>query len=330
MSRVPKVSFIVICHQHAAHVGQCLRSIEAQDWPESEVIVLDNGSTDGSGEVIRDWASRSSLSPRLLLETKRRTVCENLNHVMPMATSDYVACISADDFFYPEKTKRQVAALEQRGPSYVVAYADATRVHPDGSPYPGDESSFIRWHRSDLSTLPDGDVLHELIRAPFIPAMTTLIRREALVAMGSFDESLVFEDYDAWLRLATGGKFHADPAPLSAYRILPDSMIRTVASQEMPEKLLSDARIMAKVNLIPRLEEKVRQNVRRRVLRLAIRLLSHPGRWGSRLHDLDQLADIPALRLLAEAHETRGVLTEAEGNALLADAISAGLISPTA
>jgi glycosyltransferase involved in cell wall biosynthesis len=330
MSRSAKVSFLVICHQHAPHVTQCLSSIEAQDWPESEVIVLDNGSSDGSPEIIRDWAARTYLSPRLLLESKRRTICENLNHVMPMVTGEYVACVSADDFFYPGKTKKQVAALEQRGPSYVVAYGDATRIQPDGSPYPEGENSFIGWHRSDLSLLPEGDVLRELIRAPFIPAMTTLIRREALVAMGAFDESLVFEDYDAWLRLAADGRFHADSARLAAYRVLPDSMIQTVASQERPEKILSDARIMAKVSLIPRIEEKIRHNARRRVVSLAIQLLSNPGRWAPRLHELDQLADLPALRLLVDAHKVRGVLTQEEGTAILLDAISAGIIPPTA
>ena len=320
---VPKVSFMALCFNHAPYVLECLASIEAQAWPNAELVILDNASTDGSADLIRQWAADSTLEPKLLLQSEPLGICANINTLIEHAAGDYLAWLATDDYWLPEKTATQVAALERLGPEFAVAYADALRVDPAGEPL--DPASFIRSHR-EFETPPSGDILLDLLRGPFIPGMSTMVRSSALGAMGPFDESLIYEDYDAWLRLAEKWQFHADPNPNCAYRILASSMIRTVAAEDKPEKILSDARIMAKVTNMQRLDETTRKNSKRRVLKLTIRLLDHPGDWHGGLLELQQVTGLQALFLLAAAHRDRGQLPSDVSHRLLASAADRGFL----
>lgn len=325
-SSAPLVSFLALCHRHAPYVLQCLESIEAQQWPNAEVIILDNASDDGSAEIIQAWAAQTKLPVQLMMETQPRGICANANLLMARARGEFVASMATDDYWFPDKTARQVADLQRLGPKYAVAYSDAIRVDAAGTPLP--IASFISAHRN-FPELPSGDVLDELVRGPFIPAMSTMIRRQALLEMGSYDEHLVYEDYDAWLRIATNWHFHADPEPLCAYRVLQTSAIQTIAAQTRPQKLLSDAIIMAKTARIERIATKVRINTLRRVVRLAIKLVAHEGEWGEALRELHVLTGLSMLSLLASAQEARGVLTEAQSHQLLGLAIHHGILTAT-
>ncbi|MFN5960585.1 MAG: glycosyltransferase, partial [Verrucomicrobiota bacterium] len=276
----PKVSFLALCFNHAPYLKQCLDAIAAQQWPHAELIILDNASADNSPDIIRHWARSSPLPTTLLLETERRGICANVNHMLAHASGEFFALISTDDYWLPSKTARQVAALSSLGDDWSVAYSDAICIDAAGHPLP---DPFIQSHRS-FDQLPSGDILAELIRGPFIPAMSTLVRRSALAKAGTYDESLVYEDYDMWIRLATDGKFHADPDPLCAYRILDSSLIRNSAAQDKPAKVLSDLRIMAKACRIPHLPESTRKNTARRTTSLAIQLASMNGSCPSDIH----------------------------------------------
>ena len=303
---VPLVTLCVICYNHANYVRECLDSAVAQTWPQLEILVLDNGSSDASSQIISEWAATCRHPVRLFLETEVRGVCANLNPMLEAVSGEFVAFISADDFWFPDKTRRQVELLLERGPNYGVAYADAARV--DGSGNRLQPESFIGAHR-EFATLPEGDVLQELLRAPFIPAMSTLIRREALQQMGAFDEMLVYEDYDALLRLAQHWLFAVDPEPLSGYRVLESSMIHTVAAQHQPAKLLSDARIMAKAAGNPNLDEKAVRNLHRRVVRLATEAAALTSGNAAIIRSLHELVPLPALRVLAAWQDQGGKIS---------------------
>jgi len=323
-TKTPKVSFLALCFNHAPYLAQCLDSIEAQAWPNAELVILDNASSDGSAELIQAWAERSSMKPKLLLQQELRGVCANINTLISHATGDYLAWIATDDYWLPQKTATQVAVMEGLGPEVAVTYADALQIDADGKELK--QASFIKAHR-EFPTLPSGDILQELLRGPFIPAMSSMVRRSALEAIGPFDESLIYEDYDSWLRIAEHRQFHADPTPLCAYRVLDTSMIRTVAAQDRPEKVLSDARIMAKVTRMERLDQTTLKNTKRRVLKLAIRLVGMPGDWRSDLLHLQDVTGLRSLFLLAAAHRNSGQVAEDRCHSLLAAAAEAGYLA---
>ena len=265
-----------------------------------------------------------NLPVTLLAETERRGICANVNRLLDRATGDYVALVSTDDWWFPEKTRRQVETLERLGPDWAVAYADAVCIDEQGVRQP---EPFIGSHRA-FDALPSGDVLAELVRGPFIPAMSTLVRRQALAGVGGYDETLVYEDYDMWMRLAVNWRFHADPDPVCAYRIVGTSMIRTVAAQDRPEKILSDARIMAKAAAIERLPDKARRNSLRRVVTLAAKLMGQAGDWAPALGELRSVTGLQTLALL-EAAARKGGFDETAALRLLAAAVARGMLPPS-
>ena len=324
MPAQPKVSFLALCFNHAPYLKQCLDAIAAQQWPHAELIILDNASADDSANAIRHWARTAPLPTTLLLETERRGICANLNRMLPHATGDFLALISTDDYWLPSKTSRQVSALSALGEDWSVAYSDATCIDAAGNPLP---DPFIRSHRS-FDQLPSGDILAELLRGPFIPAMSTLVRRSALAKAGTYDESLVYEDYDMWIRLATHGKFHADPDPLCAYRILDSSVIRNSAAQDKPAKVLSDLRIMAKACRIPQLPESTRKNTARRTTSLAIQLASMNGSCPSDILAARDLCQINALLPIAAAASLTPKPSAHSIETALARALAKGWLDP--
>jgi hypothetical protein len=321
----PKVSFLALCFNHAPYLTQCLDAIAAQQWPHAELIILDNASADSSPDTIRHWASSSPLPTTLLLETERRGICANVNHMLAHASGEFFALISTDDYWLPSKTARQVAALSSLGEDWSVAYSDAICIDDAGNPLP---DPFIQSHRS-FDQLPSGDILAELLRGPFIPAMSTLVRRSALAKAGTYDESLVYEDYDMWIRLATDGKFHADPDPLCAYRILDSSLIRTSAAQDKPAKVVSDLRIMAKACRIPQLPESTRKNTARRTTSLAIQLASMDGSCPSDILAARDLCQIDTLLPIAAAASLTPKPSANSIETALARALAAGWLNPS-
>jgi glycosyltransferase involved in cell wall biosynthesis len=104
----PKVSVLIPCHNAEKYVGETLESVFRQTWPETEVIVVDDGSTDKSAAVIRSFA-RPNLR---LIQQHNRGQTAALNTCCSRATGDFVQYIDADDLIEPDKIARQMERLQ--------------------------------------------------------------------------------------------------------------------------------------------------------------------------------------------------------------------------
>src|ERR1700688_2815435 len=104
---VPKVSVLIPCYNAEKYVGETLESVFRQTWPELEVIVVDDGSTDGSAAVVRSFA-RPNLR---LIQQANRGQTGALNVCCSQATGDFVQYLDADDLIDPDKIALQVERL---------------------------------------------------------------------------------------------------------------------------------------------------------------------------------------------------------------------------
>ncbi len=220
----PLVTVIATCYNHARFVVEALESIRCQTYPNIELIIADDCSTDDSAERIRAWVDEQGVECHLRLHDRNQGLCRTLNEALSLASGKYIALISTDDVWLPDKTARQVMIMEALPESVAVVYSDAYVINEDGERLPG---RYIQ-SRVQRPDTPEGDVFHTLLRDwCFIPAMATLIRRSCLDAVGPYDESLVFEDVDMWLRLARRYRFAFDSTVSASYRILPGSLFRS-------------------------------------------------------------------------------------------------------
>lgn len=169
------------------------RSIDsalAQTRPVDEIIVVDDGSTDGTGEALRARYGdriRYHWQPNAGVSAAR-------NAGMAIASGSFFALLDSDDLWRPEKTARQLAWLDAH-PDFGMVLCDVVRVDAEGKP-------LDVFHRREVLR-EDGWVLHWLLLNPSLVPASTMFRREVFETCGGFDPTLrTAEDLDFHLRVA--------------------------------------------------------------------------------------------------------------------------------
>jgi len=218
----PLVSVIIPSYNHAQYVREALMSVQAQTYPNIELIIIDDGSTDETARIIEQTLSTFDRDMHVVFKCQQNVgLCSTLNRALALCTGTYVQFLASDDAYLPEKTERSVAALRS-------ADHDVAAVYCDGFLF--DERSRCRGIFSAKYCVPLGRNLHrELLIANWLPAMGILYRRDVLATLGGFDPELKFEDWDLLLRLTKEHKIIRLLDKLFLYRIHATNMTRDTA-----------------------------------------------------------------------------------------------------
>lgn len=211
MGRVVPVSVVLPVHNAARYIGAAVDSILSQTFRDFELILLDDGSTDGSGGILADRAGRD---PRVrVLRQENRGLIATLNRGCAEAAGRYVARMDADDVSFPDRLERQVAFLETH--PGVAAVGGAVQYMDDRGPL-----KMIQRHPADPEAIREG-----LLRASCLAHPTVVMRRDAVVAAGGYRPAFLHaEDYDLWLRLAEREDLANLPAPVLYQRLHPEQV----------------------------------------------------------------------------------------------------------
>jgi glycosyltransferase involved in cell wall biosynthesis len=209
------VSVIIPTYNRSADVTEAVRSVLGQTYPEVEVLVVDDGSTDDTETALRPFAERVRY-----FKQERSGPAAARNRAMLQARGKYLAFLDADDLWLPDKLKRQVALLDAR-PEVVLSYTDYTRGFRDAAA----RGSQLRHYALKGSLRP----FQDLFRENFIHTSTAMVRRDVLASTGVFDTDLSgSEDLDFWLRLARLGPFAYLDEVLTLVRRQGDNLSRTL------------------------------------------------------------------------------------------------------
>lgn len=183
-----RISLIITTYNAARYLVEAVDSALAQTYPNLEVIVVDDGSTDDTRAVLSPYRDRVTYIHQ---PNQERSVARN--NGLAAATGEYVSFLDSDDVVAPEKIADLAAVLEAM-PDYGVAYS-------------GMEFFWEGGRRQGVPRpTPSGDLLPELLWHNFITASVPLFRREALAIAGGFDPRLVpVEDWELCLRVALAG-----------------------------------------------------------------------------------------------------------------------------
>ena len=124
------VSVIIPAFNAAEYIRQTLHSVLAQTYQSLEVIVVDDGSEDGTGAIVEEFVEKDA---RVQLVTQCNAgVGAARNTAIRMARGEYIAPLDADDVWFPEKLEKQVACMEQYGEETGMVYCWSIRVDKDG------------------------------------------------------------------------------------------------------------------------------------------------------------------------------------------------------
>lgn len=208
---MPAVSVLMPVYNAERYVGEAVRSILNQTFADFEFIVIDDGSTDRSGELLEKLATSD---PRIRLFRRPNTgYLRALNEGLALANGELVARLDADDVALPERFERQVRYLREH-PECLAVGCGMLRIDADG----------------DVICEEPMPAAHEEIEARLLKGLGALphpgamIRRETLVAVGGYREEYYgVEDHDLWLRLAERGRLANLPEPLIKFRTHPQN-----------------------------------------------------------------------------------------------------------
>jgi glycosyltransferase involved in cell wall biosynthesis len=220
----PLVTVFVGCYNQSRFVEECLDSVKHQTYPNIQVIIFDDCSKDNSVAVINSWLKKHRVNWQFIPHTRNMGICPSLNEVLQLARGKYISMVAADDVWQPDKTSRQVEMMEQMPGDVGVLYTDAFQIDENGETLP---QLFIEAHR-EFVIPPEGFLFDVLWEGNFIPAMTTLVRRNCFTKVGTYDEDLCFEDWDMWMRISRIFRFAYDKTPTAKYRIVSTSAFRTM------------------------------------------------------------------------------------------------------
>lgn len=191
---MPRISVIIPTYNCGKFIGQTLESVFAQTYRDYEVIVVDDGSTDKTCDVIDYWAKRI-----IYFEQSNRGPSAARNLAVLHATGEFLAYLDADDQWFPYKLERQIA--------YFDAHPECGLVHSDVTVI--DEGNKIIYHSFDQEKsrpILQGNCVNKLLRHSCIHMPSVMERHTCFNEVGSFEERIRYaEDYLHWLRLVLAG-----------------------------------------------------------------------------------------------------------------------------
>ena len=212
--QLPRVSVIMPAYNARAFVAESIHSVLNQDYPNIELILVDDGSNDGTPEFAEQLDRRVRV-----LRQKNAGPAAARNRGLAAATGEFMAFLDADDVWLPRKVSLQVEYL-QTHPEVGVVFGGELRwyAQADGSfaapPTPLRQDEPLR-----LVAQHSGWIYTELLLDSVIHIITAMVRRTVVETVGGLDESLrVGEDYDFWLRVSRQYRIDELDRSLAYYR----------------------------------------------------------------------------------------------------------------
>lgn len=207
-----QVSIVIPSYNHSLFIDECLLSAYNQTYENIELVIVDDGSTDNSADLINEFihAYGKRFINVQFIQQENKGVSAALNKAFSLCSSEWVYYLASDDVFMPGKITIQQSAISELD-SVALVYTDYYQINDNSERQP----IVNRWN---VSPEPDNQAYEWLyFRCPIIPS-TVAINRKAFLSVGGFDESLKIEDWDLFLRLSVNYSVARIPHRLSCYR----------------------------------------------------------------------------------------------------------------
>ena len=202
---LPLVTIIVPCYNHENYIVECIESLVHQTYPNIELIVLDDGSSDNSAMILKELSQKYNF---YFDDQQNIGLSRTLNKAISLSSGDYISVCASDDKYALDKTAKQVTYL-QKNPKFASCFTNKIIFDDKGNE-----------RIEDSGKRKSGWIFKELLMDTFsIPAPSHMIRREVFNTIGLYDESLKVEDWDMWLRMSKKYQLGFLDQPLIYYRV---------------------------------------------------------------------------------------------------------------
>jgi glycosyltransferase involved in cell wall biosynthesis len=232
MKKNPIVSVIIPTYNRANLVGKAIKSVLNQTYQNFEVIIVDDGSTDNTEDVVRGFPDKRVKYIKKYKKNKGISVARNLG--IKVALGKYIALLDSDDEWLPEKLDKQIKVFKSEFPEVGVVYSNTLYI---------DESGKNINRKLRNSKKAEGYIYEDLLEKYCVGSPSSfLIKKECFDRVGLFDDLLSGqEDWDMWIRIAKYYKFTLIKIPLVKYWLHPNQI-----SKNLEAKIITAKRILVK------------------------------------------------------------------------------------
>ena len=206
------LSIIIPTYNRAYIISRAIQSVLNQTYRDFEVLVIDDGSTDNTSEIVKSFNDKRL---RYIRHGENRGVAAARNTGIMSAEGKYIAFQDSDDEWFPEKLEKQMAVFTTTSPQIGVMYTGFLLIE-------GNTKTRIP---SSKVTKKEGNIYNSLLRGNFVSPGASIVKRECFTKAGMFDEHYVpLEDWEFWLRISRHYHFKCVDEPLLITYHMPDSI----------------------------------------------------------------------------------------------------------
>lgn len=209
---MPLVSVIMSSYNYGNYISKAIESALNQTFTDFELIVIDDGSTDGSREIIKRYAGQDSRI-KYVFHRSNMGITNTLNEGIEIASGKYLAILDSDDLWTMDKLEKQLAILAED--EDLVVWTDGEIINRDGLPV---GQRFTGLHRATRRKK-TGDIFTEMVKGNFILGSSTIFKKDNLKGMRYKTNIRYFPDFTFFIDLAAHYDFHFIDECLTRYRI---------------------------------------------------------------------------------------------------------------
>lgn len=239
---MPLVSVVAIAYNQADYISKTLDSIYKQDYPNIELIICDDNSTDETVEIASDWLNQNSdrfTGTRLISNLTNKGVCQNFSQGYSLATGEWIKPLACDDLLLPAAITTFVKTATTSGSQLLFSQIEMFSEQGSERKLIGD--FLTNKHKISLFSAPK-KIVEELRVQNFLPAPGSFFSKLAYTTSGGIDFKFKhLDDWPLWLNMIKAGYAPTwIPEPLVLYRISNSSVSQSTAKRPISPVLYSD------------------------------------------------------------------------------------------
>ncbi|HSA06380.1 MAG TPA: glycosyltransferase [Candidatus Gastranaerophilales bacterium] len=217
MNKYPLISITIPCYNHEKYVEECLYSALEQDYPNKELIIINDGSKDNSSAVINAWIEKNKDKiPVTFIDRENRGIPKTANELIERSNGEYLVGLASDDKLLPGSITKRYEYLRDN-PDKLAVIGDCEVTDTDGNILFKSALDNIPNINREIYTTEEG-LRKQLIAFKIISGPILMVKKSLFEVIGKYDENLRAEDYDFYLKVAAGNLIGYVDYPVGQYR----------------------------------------------------------------------------------------------------------------
>lgn len=273
----PLVTVICLSYNHARFIAEAIDALKAQTYEYLQVIIIDDGSTDGSDQEIEKAISGTDYT--FVRHAKNVGYTQSFNEGLALAKGEFIVDYALDDVMLPHFLERSLDRFEGEDDKVGVVFSNADYINEKSDSIGNHKEILIA--KKMVKFIPEGDLFYAILRRYFICTPTMVIRKAVFDRMGGYDENLAYEDFDFWVRSTRYWHYGYIDEVLFQKRKLTNSMSSRRYQHQSNEQMQSTFQVCQKAFHLCKSKEELRalgerlNYEYRQCMRFGNRLLAH-------------------------------------------------------